>query len=314
MSRWVLLFVLAAVSAPAGNLLAAGQAPARPAIASPSSPQSNEAPPTTEEIRARTKILIANQHGNDRAIEEYERVELETERGPGMNPHVLGSKKYRVVPTGFGPYRILLRQDGNDVGNIEYRRELQRWEDALQLALNPSDSRTSEIKAKFEKKQRDRAELVDAMQEAFIPHWIGREMREGRFCDIVVLDPNPEYRPHSLLQEALSHVTVKIWVDHAANQLVRGEATITRDISIGGGIFGKLYRGGVIAMDQQEFAPGVWLPVRLQYDYTIRKFLFTSEEHKLVEISRYRRLGSPKEALAVVRSELAKPTPERGDP
>lgn len=288
--------------------------PARTQAASPLAPNLNDPPPSPEEIRSRAKILLANQHANDRAIDEYERVERVSERTAGMNPRVLEDKEYRVVPTGFGTYKILLQQDGNRVSDADYRRELQRWEDVLELALNPSDSRAKELDTKYEKKQHDRADLVDAMQDAFNPRWTGREIRNGRMCDVLLLEPNPDFHPRNLLQDALTHVTVKIWVDHSSNELVRGEANVIKDISVGGGIFGKLYRGGVFSMDQQEIAPGVWLPIRIQYDYTIRKFLFTSDDHQLMEAGQYRRLGPPKDALGVVRSELSKSTLDRSDP
>jgi hypothetical protein len=314
MLRRLLFSTLAVLFSAAGTIPAAAQALAPSQASAPSAPGFNDPPPSPDEIRSRAKILLANQHANDQAIEEYERVERLTDRTAGMNPKVLEDKEYRVVPTGFGTYKILLRQDGNHVSDAEYRRELQKWEDALEIALNPSDSRAKDLDAKYEKRQHDRADLVDAMRDAFTPHWTGREMRDGHVCDVIVLAPDPNFHPHSLLQEALTHVTLKIWVDHSSNELVRGEANVIRDISVGAGIFGKLYRGGVFSMDQQEFAPGVWLPIRIQYDYTIRKFLFTSEEHQLMQASHYRRLGSPKDALAVVQGELARKTPERGDP
>jgi len=236
------------------------------------------------------------------------------ERTAGLHPQVTDEKVFRVVPTGFGTYKILLREEGADVSEDEYRKQLKRWAEALELAANPSDARTRVLEAKYEKKQHDRTEFVDAMKDAFLPHWIGREMKDGRYCDVLTLDPNPDFRPRSMLQGALQHVSIKIWVDHQENELVYGEATVISDISVGGGIFGKLYRGGVFSMEQQQFAPGVWLPVRMQYDYTVRKFLFTSEEHQLIEASGYRHLGTPKEALAEVQAEMAKSTPGRGDP
>lgn len=314
MLPWVLssLLILGLASAGAPTVLA--QTPARPQNSSPAAPGLNDPPPAPEEIRSRAKILLENQHSNDRAIEEYERIEHVIDRTAGMNPRVLEDKEYRVVPTGSGTYKILLRQEGNRISDADYRRELQHWQEALQLALNPSDSRTKEQNAKYEKKQHDRADLVDAMQDAFNPRWTGREVISGRVCDVLLLEPNPNFHPRSLLQDALTHVTVKIWVDRASNQLVHGEAHVIRDISVGGGIFGKLYRGGVFSMDQQEIAPGVWLPARIQYDYTIRKFLFTSEEHQLMEASHYRKLGPPKEALSLVQAELAKTTTDRSDP
>ena len=117
-----------------------------------------------------------------------------------------------------------------------------------------------------------------------------------------------------MVQDILTRVTGKIWVDREANQLSHGEAHVMRDISFGGGILGKLYRGGVFFMQQQEIAPGIWLPTRYQYDFTARKFLFTFEQHQYVEASQYRRIGPPKQALAMVKSELASGKAVYGDP
>jgi hypothetical protein len=91
--------------------------------------------------------------------------------------------------------------------------------------------------------------------------------------------------------------------------MVRGEAHIMRDISFGGGILGKVYRGGVFSMEQAEVAPGIWEPTRYQYDFGGRKFVFSFDEHEIVEASHYRRVGSPREALAVVQNELASSQP-----
>lgn len=281
---------------------------------SPSLSLSDQEPPSPDELRIRARELLSNQHANDRVLEQYERVEHQMERTAGPNPRIAEDKVFRVVPTGFGTYKILLQEEGQNVSKEDYRKQLRRWAEALRLALDPSDPKAKDLEAKFQKRQRDRAELVDAIKEAFLPHWVGREVKDGHFCDVLTLDPNPDFRPHSMLQSALPHLTIKIWVDHKANELVLGEATVTREISIGGGIFGKLYRGGVFSMEQQEFAPGVWLPVRMQYDYTVRKFLFTSEEHQLIEASGYHRFGSPKEALAEVQAEIAKDTSGHGDP
>jgi len=116
------------------------------------------------------------------------------------------------------------------------------------------------------------------------------------------------------VQDILTRVTAKIWVDHDANQLSHGEAHVMRDISFGGGFLGKLYRGGVFSMDQREVAPGIWLPTRYQYDFTARKFLFMYEQHQYVEAREYRHIGPPKQALALAKNELASGKPTYGDP
>lgn len=277
--------------------------------ASASSPQQQSAavyqPPSPDEMKARTDALISNQHSDDQAVEQYEHVEREIDRSGGANPRIVQDRTFRVVPTGTGTFRILLRDNGKETDPTEYRHQLQAWRDVLQLALRPDDPREQSAHSKFEKKKHDRAEMVDSTREAFVQKWIGHEKLNGHECDVVELDPNPSFRPHSMLQEAVTHFTAKVWVDHDSNQLVRGEARVMHDISVGGGILGKLYRGGVFSFDQAPVAGGVWLPTRYQYDFTGRKFLFTFEVHQVVESGQYRKVGPPKEALSIVQNEIA---------
>ena len=80
------------------------------------------------------------------------------------------------------------------------------------------------------------------------------------------------------------------------------------------GFWAKLYRGGVFFMEQEEVVPGIWLPTRYQYDFTARKFLFTFEQHQYIEASQYRRVGPPKQALAIVQNEAGERQSAYGDP
>jgi hypothetical protein len=277
-------------------------------------PAQQPQPPSDAELQARADKLIANQHRNEQFLDEYERIERQVDQTAGMAPKVLEDRTYRIVPTGTGTMKILVSDRGKPADPAEYSKQLQLWEQTLELALKPNDARAKTAYAKFEKKKKDRAELINSMKEGLLRKWIGQETISGHLCDVIQLDPNPEFHPHSTLQEAITRVTAKVWVDHTATQIVRAEAHVTRDISFGGGILGKLYRGGVFAFDQSEVAPGVWLPTRYQYDYTARKFLFTFEQHQWIEVSRYRRVGPLKEALALVQSELASGKSLTADP
>jgi hypothetical protein len=311
---------LSAISVMAGGLLSASLALAFSAtFAFPSSQSAfqNDAhlqPPTSAEMKDRTSKVIANQHHDDAVLDQYERIERVSERAAGQNPRVLENKTYRIVPIGVGTYKMMLKDGDKPVDSTEYRRQLQQWAAALELALKPDDPKMKTASDKYQKRLRDRADLVDAAGSAFLPKWVGSQILNGHPCDVVQLLPNPAFHPRNLFQEALTHATVTVWVDHDSDQIVRGEARITRDISVGAGIFGKLYRGAVFSMDQAEVAPGVWLPVRRQYDYSGRKFLFPFEEHQLLEDSNYRRLGPPNQLLPIVRNEIASGKPASGDP
>jgi hypothetical protein len=271
-------------------------------------------PPTDAETAARAKILLEHQHSNDEALEQYERVERHVDRTGGGAPRVLDDKTYRVVPTGSGTMKLLLKDGDRPVDPSEYRKQLVAWRELLELMLKPEDSRTKAAYAKWQKRKADRRELVAASVDAFLTKWDGQEMRNGRVCDVYELQPNPNFHPRSLVQDILTRVTAKIWVDRDANQLARGEAHVMRDISFGGGILGKLYHGGVFYMEQEEVTPGIWEATRYQYDFTARKFLFTFEQHQYVEARQYRRIGPPKQALAMAQNELASGKAPYGDP
>jgi hypothetical protein len=257
------------------------------------------------ELRERSDKLLLNQHTNDEALELYERVERHIDRSGGANPRMLGDKIFRVVPTGSGTQKILLRDDGKAVDPSVYKSQLQTLKDVLQIMANPNDPRARAAYAKREKREKERAEFVDATKDAFIPRSGGTATIDGRLCDIFDLAPNPDFHPRSLFQDALAHVTARIWVDRETNQMVRGEAQVISDIAFVGGIAGKVYKGSVVAIDQAEVAPHIWLPTHYQYDLTGRKFLFSFEQHETIEVTRYRRVGPPQEALPIVEAELS---------
>ncbi len=314
MLKWVAISILAISPAVAdfaagGIFASAVSLPSAIQQRSTAAATSQDPPPSEAEIEARSDELVANQNRNDLAIAQYERVEHQVSRTGGTDPKTIEDRTFRVVPTGTGTMKLLLSDLGKQPDPADYRKQLQLWQQTLELALNPRDSRAKAAYAKFDKKKKDRAELIDGLKLGLTRKWLGRETINGHLCDVIQLDPNPDFHPHTLFQEAISRVTAKIWVDHAQTQLVHGEAHIVRDLSFGGGILGKLYRGGVFSLDQTEVAPGVWLATRYQYDFTARKFLFTFEEHQYIEATHYRHIGPPNEILALVQKELASGKP-----
>lgn len=262
-------------------------------------------PPSDAELREIRDKLIAHQHADDVALNFYERIERHIDRSSGNDPRVVDDRTFRVVPTGGGTMKILLRDNGTAVNPDSYRRQLLAWRNVLEMMSTPGDSRGAEAREKYEKRERQRAEFVDAAQDAFIPKWLGRESLGGYYCDVFELDPNPAFHPSSMFQSALAHVTAKIWLDRQSDQLVRAEAWVTSNISFVAGIAGKVYRGSTVEMDQAEVAPGIWLPTHYEYDFAGRKFFFPFTAHETIEISRYRRVGPPPEALAEVKGEIA---------
>jgi hypothetical protein len=284
------LVCLAVAPAPASNAHFAGA--------------EQSAAPSDTELKALGDRIINALHNNDTAMDEYERIEHHT-MVSGSDRHVVDDKTFRVVPTGTGTLRLLVKENGKPVDAEMYQKQLRDWEQVLEIAINPKDSRQQAAYGKWQKKMKERRDAVEAARQAFHTTWAGRETRNGRSVAVLALEPNPSYVAQTMLENVLTHTRMKIWVDEASGNIVHADAEIIRDVPFGGGLLGKLYRGARFSIDTAEIAHGFWAPTRVQYDYTGRKFLFVFEAHEVTETTRYRRDGPPAQALALVRDELA---------
>jgi hypothetical protein len=266
--------------------------------------------PSTEQVQSLIARAVENQHRNDRAGEEFERLERVVTRKPGESSDKPSDRTDRVLPSGTGTMKLQVAENGSPVPPDLYRRELQYAVSALDLAIHPNERYKQDL-VKFERRRRDRAELVDTSVKAFRMRWAGRETlpdssgaRSSRTVAKFLLEPDPSYRPPNRLAGTFEHVHAALWVDESQAQFVRVEGDITSDITFAGGIAGKIYHGGHFEMEQSEVEPGVWLPTLFTYDMDGRKFLFGFGVHEQTQISRYRRVGPPAQAIELIRSEL----------
>jgi hypothetical protein len=265
--------------------------------------------PSPEQIRSLVQRAIDNQHRDDRALEEFERTEHRVAR-KGENAEILTDITERLVPTGSGTVKLKLAENGTAVQPEEFREELEFAVHALDLAVHPNE-RYREDLAKYERRRREHDELVDTAEKAFRVTWTGRETRAdprvphgSRTFVKLLLDPDPDYKPINRFAASFQHVHATLWVDEEASQFARLEGDIDTDIPFGGGIAGKVYRGGHVVMVQEEEAPGIWLPTLFTYDVDGRKFVLPFGIHERTEITGYRRVGPPPQAIEIMRNEL----------
>lgn len=296
MRRGIQFAILCAALA-AAFMLRAAAAPA------PASAQLSPA-----EIRALVERAIANQHRNDEALNFYERREHRMAWKTEELQKVEEDKLFRVVPTGTGTIKMVLADRGQPTPPAEFRKQLQYVEQALVWALDPRESKQKARVEKFVKKQAERRETVDAVLQAYTFTYLGREQRNGRSLVKLRFDPRPGYDPPSRAASMLAHATATVWIEPQAAQVVRVEAELARDFSVGGGFVGKIYKGGRFVMEQAPVENGIWLPVELSYNFKGRKFVFGFELHEQTRASGYRRIGPPAQALAQIRRELNSPS------
>jgi hypothetical protein len=275
-------------------------------------PEVSQSPAQSDsDKRAMLDRVIANQKRNDEGLAIYERIErLEARKGPpGTLPEI---KISRTVPAGTGVAHIPVGPDGRPTDANLYRVELEKLERSLTWASDEGRAQRDAYE-KIAKKQKDRAELIDATRSAFLYTFIDREPRGDRILSKYRMEPNPAYKPTSRATSIFAKVRGYAWIDEAASQLARVEVEVTDDISIGG-FLAKVYKGSHFMQERYEMAPGLWPPSYSQYDFDGRRLFVSFSIHERTFYTQYRRIGPPKEALAAIRAELGKPGAVTADP
>jgi hypothetical protein len=256
--------------------------------------------------------VIANQKNNEQSLDIYERVERVEVRKTANDAQPSEVRFSRVVPAGTGIDHIALSPDGKPADAAAYHAELEKLERALTWASSTGRAQRDAYE-KIAKKQKDRNEILDATRNGFLYTFVSRELRAGRTLVKYRLEPNPAFKATSRTTSIFSKVRAIAWIDEDAGQIARVEVEVTEDISFG--LFlGKIYKGSHFMQERYEVSPGVWLASFLQYDFDGRKFFLPISVHERTLYTNYRRIGPPKEALALIRAELGKSDPATADP
>ena len=239
----------------------------------------------------------------EHALYLYERIEkVESRKDPGdATPQSV--KVSRVVPAGTGIAKISLGPDGRPPDAQAYRSDLNKLLNSLTWAAATGQSQR-EAYQKVQKKQKDRDDLIEATNSAFIFTYVAQELRGDRMLAKYRMEPNPKFKSTSRATSIFAKVKGFVWVDESARELARVEGEVTDDISLG--VFlAKVYKGSRFMQDRYEMAPGLWLPSFTQYDFDGRKFFSGFSVHEKTFCSAYKKIGPPGEAIPQIQSEIA---------
>jgi hypothetical protein len=260
----------------------------------------SQTPLTAQQIHDLVSQAIENQRRNDLLFDQYARTEHSVFHGSGKESD--RDVVSRVIPAGGGIIRVELERDGK-ASDAAYLDE--QWHGVAQALLAEAHGRNPHVTNFFEtaRHRHDRADMVTAIGSAFIFRWAGRVSINGRPVVKLNFTPDPTYRSSARFAILYAHSRGTAWVDESSAQLMKAEAELTDDISWGGGIIAKLYRGGQFTFEQREVIPGLWMPAHYSYDFDGRKFLFSLNLHERMEFTEFTRVGPPEEAIAVIRRE-----------
>jgi len=253
---------------------------------------------------ARIEKAVAGLKETEQALFLYERIERVEERRSLNDTRAADVKIFRVFPAGTGTAHIPLGPDSTPANAAVYRSDLEKLLGSLTWAAQ-SGKPQRDAYERVTKKQKERAELIDQTRSAFLFTLLGEETRGGHKLLKFRMDPNPGYKPPTRTASIFTKVKGMVWLDKTSGQMARIEGDVTDDIAFG--LFlGKIYKGSHFMQERYEFGPGVWLPTFSEYDFDGRKFFSQVSVHQKTLASNYRRVGTPADAIPLVKAELEK--------
>lgn len=139
----------------------------------------------------------------------------------------------------------------------------QKEQDRLtELLGDPARQRHRE---QAEEADRERAiKVLRVLPTAFIYQDEGPVETGSGTAEKFTFRPNPAFSPPDLETQILTAMAGEIWIDPAAQRVVRLEGRLVQDVDFGWGILGRLYKGGWIRIDQADVGDGQWRTVYFQ--------------------------------------------------
>ena len=170
-----------------------------------------------------------------------------------------------VVTTRQGSVKRLIEKNAHPLSAAEAQAEESRLQnfihDPSALAKEKRDAAHDDQNA---------TELLKMLPEAFT--W----KVEGRSGGVLTLhfEPDPNFNPPDMQSRVLSAMNGELKVNEEQQRIQEISGKLTRDVTIGWGLLGRLHQGGTFRVERRELAPRVWQIVEMHVHIEGRALLF----------------------------------------
>lgn len=191
-----------------------------------------------------------------------------------------------IVETKDGDVARLIEINGRPLSAEQERAEMERLD---VLAAHPE---MQERRRRSERKDAARIDhLVGMLPDAevytllgMVPCGVGSGV--GGQCYRLSFAPKPGFEPPDMEAEVLQGFAGEVWIDKEQGRLVRLDARLVRDVSIGFGILGRVNKGGTMALDQAyESDAREWQPTVLKINLRGRALMVKAVEIRIDEVA-----------------------------
>ena len=241
------------------------------------------------DLKALFKEIDDNQKAIDKIKENYAGTETEEETEYDGDGKV---KKRETRESTFfyldgDEITTLVKKDGKPLGEKEQQKENERVGKRIEEhQKRQAKKEAKEEKAKEEGKNEDKD---DPGIEVFLRacQFVNPRRERFRGQDVLVFDfePNPEFKPHKLVEKFAQKLAGVVWIDEKAHDVARLEAYFVGDMKIGGGLLANLQRGTSFVFEQAFINSEVWLPTYMEVHIGARVLLVKG--FKINVVTRY---------------------------
>lgn len=224
----------------------------------------------------------------------YTYTERRTEytRGTDGREQVKSVKVFEVAPSPEGRVdRRLVEMNGRRLSAEELERNDRERQKRIADRQNETPAERQRRAKREADRRREEQATWDDLGRVYDFTIAGREHLDGR--PLVVLDfkPKPDAQPASSNGERMTKVKGRAWIDEDEHQVVRVDAQVLDDISIGWGLIGKLYAGANASYVRHKVNGELWLPRQLSFAASGRALVKRFALHQVIEYFNYRKTG-----------------------
>jgi len=220
-----------------------------------------------------------------------------------------GDTTREVIETRDGTVARLVERNGQKLTAEEDAAERERLNEIL---ASPSDFIRHH--KRDETTRHDSLQLVSQMPHAMIFNYVsGQPQLPGATSRQIVIDfePDQNYKAQETLDDLLTGIKGRMWIDAQSRRVVRIEGTVQKDVNFGWGILGKIYPGGTIVLEQANATGDRWIYSKLDTHLTMRVVIKTVAMNDKMTATDFRPLSGPMSVQDAVHTLLAMPVPLR---
>ncbi len=105
--------------------------------------------------------------------------------------------------------------------------------------------------------------IIHALPDAFVYRYAGVIDTTDGPAYRLTFQPNPSFDPFDLETQVLKGMAGELWINAAAQRVVRLQCTRIRDVDYGLGLFAKLDQGGTLLIEQHPTGQQQWRITRM---------------------------------------------------